>query len=167
MKTCTIVKPSRFAVQWDVRADGKTVASLRMLKRFTYSLAEARTPGGTYRFADRWGFFTRIVAVTDASGAEIGSARRSSWWKSDLTFSLRGETYVWAIKGWFGARSAWSADGNECVRLHLRWKGIDDVGSMELDRDDEGDMLLALLGIYCMKLHDQDSASGSAMVFSS
>jgi hypothetical protein len=154
----TVTKPSWFAAEWKVKQKGKIVGSLRMLKKLSYMLAEAKVQKKTYHMGYR-GISTRNLFLRDSSGADVASFTALSLWKSDLLVTLDGRQYLWKQLNWWGTRYGFfTTDGSEVMRFHQKALNRQSVATIETQEESltENHTLLMLFGLYYMKLREME-----------
>lgn len=154
-----VTKPSWFSSGLELRENDRIVGALKMRKAWSYALAEATVGGRTVRFGyGGWNMYD--VFVRDASDREIGAVRRLSWWKYDMSLVLDGKEYLWKQTNWWSMRFAWFADGKEIMAFRSRW-GVKHFADIECaSKPDDTEMILLHCGLYLLKLHEMNAASG-------
>ncbi len=165
----TVTKPSLFASEWNIERKGKVIGTLRMIKKFSYMLAEAETPAGVFHMGYK-GISTSNLFIRDESGTDVASFQHLSWWKKDMILTLGKKEYLWKQCNFWGTSYAWySADGSkEILRICQRglWKNTATI-ELEARTVSNDQVLLMLFGLYQMKLVAVEAASMSGVVVAS
>jgi hypothetical protein len=159
MPSYTITKPSWFSCTHEFRTEGRLVGELKMLKKLSYALAEARMGDRVFRFGYT-GWTARKIFIHDTLGKDIGSVRSLSWWNHDTIVEIDGKTYEWKQKNWWNMRSVWSASGKEIMEFRTRWSGSMTVDAPAPLNDTEA--ILLLFGSYLLRLQEMEAAATGA-----
>lgn len=162
MPSFAVTKPSWFSSKLEIHENGRLVGELKMLRKLSYSLAEARFGERIVRFGYK-GWTARTVFLQDADGKDISDVENLSWWKRDAKVKIGGRAYEWIQDNWWGTRSAWklSEGGKEIMRFRTNWRGT----KMTIDSPaplNDTEMLLLFFGVYLVKLQEMDATAASS-----
>ncbi len=157
MQSYAITKPSWLSANLELRENDRIIGELTMLKKMSYSLAEARMPDGTIVRFGYTGWTARNIFIQDSSGKDIATVKRLSWFRYDTVVTMDGKTHLWKQKNWWCTRyGCFAPDGTEILALHIRW-----WGRMTVDAPvtpDKTGMLMLFFGMYMMRLHELEAA---------
>lgn len=157
MPSFTITKPSWFSSTLELRQGDRIIGELKMIKKFSYALAEAKMPDQLVRFGYN-GWTARDVFIQDAQGKDLASVQNLSWWTRAAIVTIDGKKYAWNQKDWWGMRCEWLApDGKVVMKFQSNWRG---KTTIDIESNpNKTEMILLFFGIYQMKLQELDSAS--------
>lgn len=162
MPSFTVTKPSWFSPKYEIHENGRLIGELKMLRKLSYSLAEARIGDRIVRFGYK-GWTARTVFLQDADGKDISDVENLSWWKRDALVQIGGRKYEWSQNNWWGTQSVWklSESNKEIMKFQMNWLGtkmtIDSLAPLN-----ESEMLLLFFGVYLMKLQEMDATAASS-----
>lgn len=162
MPSFIVTTPSWFSSKQEIHENGRLIGELKMLKRFSYALAEARIGDRTVRFGYK-GWTARTIFIQDANGKDISDVENLSWWKRDAKLKIGGRTYEWTQNNWWGTQSVWklSESNKEIMKFQMNWLGT----KMEINSLvplNEPEMLLLFFGVYLMNLQQMDATAASS-----
>lgn len=159
MPSYAAIKPSWLSSELELRENGRLLGGMKMLKKWSYALAEAKVASRTIRLGyNGWNMYD--IFIRDGADREIGNVRRLSWWRYDMSIVLDGKEYVWKQTDWWATRFAWFADGKEIIAFRSRW-GLTHFADIQVTRKgEERDMDLLFCGLYLLKLYEMNAASG-------
>jgi hypothetical protein len=159
----TVQKKSWFTPLWELQRDGKTVGTLRMIRKMTYSLAEAKTSVGNFEFGYK-GWNSSAQFIRDEAGNVMGGAKANSWWNGEATLRMKGREYLWKPQNWWGSKYSWcTPQGEELMRIATRWalKGcVADIECGQVPPPEDAELLM-LFGLYKIKMLEMESATVS------
>lgn len=160
MPSYTVSRPSWFSSELEVREDGRIIGTMKILKKWSYALAEGRLGGRAVRSGYK-GWSMRDTFVSDVSDRQLGAARTLSWWKNDIALTLDGKEYLWKQTDWWGSGFAWFDGDRELMKFRSRW-GMKHFADVDVPHaPDETEQTLLLHGLYLLTLYQMNAGASA------
>ncbi len=147
MDTLIFKQSAWWKSEWGLFQKERLVGSLKITSAWSWNRAEVRIGEKRYEFGCR-GLVSRFF-VRDASGTQIMETKSRNFWGSVLDVEYAGRRYALVNK--WGNQAAVDDRKAEVVKIKPRyWKYAGEA--VLQDASDEGQLLLAFLLFYRMKL---------------
>lgn len=163
MNALTVKSRSWWKYEWDILRDSTKIGEMVSTKAMSLSHVQARAEGHEWTLG-KSSWITSDIYVKDASGADIGEAHGTSWWKSDVVVTLQGKKYTIKPGNWYWTKFVVRDESDrEILTVQMRWwKVAAEVHVTNYVVDNPTIYLLAMITFLRAKITEEQSAAASA-----